>query len=82
MLKLDNVKIFPSKDWNIVYTFLKGAKIEGSNDGSSWTSLKTIDMTIHAGWNILKIDMPANIDGFRLYRFAHNDTSHCGIAEL
>ena len=28
-----------------------GAKFEGSNDGKAWTTLWTLDDTIHEGWN-------------------------------
>ena len=28
-----------------------GAKFEGSNDGSAWTTLWTLDDTVHEGWN-------------------------------
>jgi hypothetical protein len=59
--------------------FLQGANIEVSNDNSIWTTIATVDQTVHAGWNSFIIK---NTDLFRYVRLSHNNVSRCNISEF
>ncbi len=76
---VNRIRLFPSVDWANVGKKILQATVQGSNDMSTWTTLATVDQTIHSGWNVLKslVSTP-----FRYVRFYHNSTSGCNIAEL
>ena len=46
---------------------------------SAWTTVATVDQTIHSGWNVLKSETTTP---FRYIRFKHNSTSNCNLAEF
>lgn len=76
---MTRVRYFPNPSWNIAYQYIKGGKFQVSNDNSSWTTIATVDQTVHAGWNSFMIKNP-NI--YRYIRFVHDSTSKCKLAEF
>lgn len=42
---------------------------QGSNDGTTYETLFTMDDNVHSGWNYYTWDEPANYPKFRFYRF-------------
>jgi hypothetical protein len=45
----------------------------------SWTTLASIDQTVHSGWNTFKSKTSTP---FRYVRFSHNQSSKCSLAEI
>jgi len=43
---------------------------EGSNDGTTYTTLFTVDENLHTGWNYYKWEDAADYPKYRFYRFA------------
>lgn len=78
-VQLTRIRYFPNPYWSIAYQYIKGAVIQVSNDNSTWTTIATVDQTVHAGWNSFMIS-DTNI--YRYVRFQHNSMSKCNIAEL
>ncbi len=78
-VQLTRIRYFPNPSWNIAYQFIKGAQIQVSNDNTTWTTIATVDQTVHAGWNSFMI---TNTNIFRYIRFLHDSKSKCNIAEL
>jgi hypothetical protein len=76
---LTRIRYFPNPSWNIAYQFIKGAVIQVSNDNTTWTTIATVDQTVHAGWNSFMI---SDVNIYRYVRFQHNTNSKCNIAEL
>jgi hypothetical protein len=73
------IRVFPNIGWLNVGKKILHATFEGSNDKASWTTLATVDQTIHSGWNVLAT---SGSTAFRYIRFSHNSTSQCNIAEF
>jgi hypothetical protein len=59
---------------------LQGSTFEYSLDGTTWTNLKTIDSSVHSGWNFFVFEDP--IVGISKFRFTGTDSSDCAISEL
>ena len=59
--------------------FVGHLKLQGSNDHSSWSDLKTVDDNIHEGWNTLSFD-EGSLPGFRYYRYFSNKS--CKVGEI
>jgi hypothetical protein len=78
-VQLTRVRYFPNSSWAITYQFIKGAQIQVSNDNSTWTTIATVDQTVHAGWNSFMI---SNTNIFRYVRFLHDSKSKCNLAEF
>jgi hypothetical protein len=78
-VQLTRIRYFPNPYWNIAYQYIKGALIQVSNDNTTWTTIATVDQTVHAGWNSFMIS-DTNI--YRYVRFSHTNQSKCNIAEL
>ena len=74
-----SVRFYPNIIWKSVISFIKGATIRASNDGSTWDVLTTLDSTVHIGWNIWKPSTPLT-QAYRYVVFQHNTTSGCGLA--
>lgn len=79
LIDIRRIRYFPYYKWEIVSKYLKGATIEGSNNGINYTIITMIDQTSHAGWNSIKLD---NVNRFRYVRFKHNSTSGCNLSEF
>lgn len=79
VLELTRIRFFPNSRWTIASQYLVGATFQASNDNSSWTTFHTIDATVRSGWNILPFSLP---NKYRYYRFAHNVSSQCSLAEI
>ena len=77
VLQLTRVRFFPNSKWLIASNYLLGATLEGSNDNSAWTTLATVDSTVHSGWNIVPISSKSK---YRYVRFAHTSVSKCSLA--
>jgi hypothetical protein len=75
-LMVNRVRLFPNLEWANVGKMILFSKVEGSNDMSTWSTIATIDQTIHSGWNFLKSTSTAT---YRYVRFIHNSTSQCNI---
>ena len=76
-VQLTRVRYFPNPSWNIAYQFIKGATIKVSNDNITYTTIATVDQTVHAGWNSFMI---SNVNIFRYVRFSHTSQSKCNLA--
>ena len=46
---------------------------------NNWTTLVTVDQSVHRGWNVLKTIVREH---FRYIRFAHDQRSQCSLGEL
>ncbi len=78
-VQITRIRYFPNPFWNIASLFLQGATVEVSNDNSTWSTIATVDQTVHAGWNSFIIK---NSNIFRYVRFSHNNQSKCNISEF
>ena len=76
---MSKFKFISKMAWRDNSKVLQGARFEGCNDMSSWTTLVTVDQTVHRGWNVLKVK---GIQYFRYLRFVHNQISQCSLGEL
>lgn len=65
--------------WAVVALYLKGAIIEASVDGSTYTEISTVGPDVHNGWNSLH---PSTASNYRFFRIRHDATSECKIAEF
>eukprot|EP00117_Sycon_ciliatum_P030815 scpid3683/ scgid24216/ len=59
--------------------FVDFFKIEGSNDGSSYTELHVADETIHEGYNTVSFNTPA---AYRHYKFSNSEAGGCKVGEV
>lgn len=71
------VRYFPYYKWAIAAMYIKGAVIEGSTDGTAYTTIATIDQTVHSGWNSIKTTLTQN---YRYIRLKHTSTSGCKLS--
>lgn len=78
-VQITRIRYFPNPQWNIAYQYIKGANIQVSNDNTTWTTIATVDQTVHAGWNSFMI---SNTNIYRYVRFLHSSLSKCNIAEF
>lgn len=79
LANVDRIRFFPYYKWAIAANYLVDAVFEASTDGLTYTPIATVDNTVHAGWNSLKLSTTNN---YRYYRFAHNSTSECKLSSL
>lgn len=79
VVNVRRIKYFPYYRWTIAANFIKGAIFEGSNDGTSYTTLGTVDQTVHAGWNSILVSTSTN---YRYIRMKHTSTSGCKLSEF
>ena len=70
------IRYFPNPAWKSATEFISGATIKGSTDGTTYTTLTTLDSSAHSGWNIWKPATALTIY-YRYVRFAHTSTSKC-----
>lgn len=80
-VNISRVRFFPYRGWRSAGSYLLGANITASVDGTTWTNLYTIDSTVHTGWNIWRPN-PVLATAYRYVRFEHNSTSKCQLAEF
>lgn len=78
---ISSINYMGNPNWAITSNMLTGAIFEGSNDLSTWSTIFTIDNTVHMGWNYWPNPNPAAVV-YRYIRFRHNSTSQCQLAEL
>lgn len=78
---ISRIRYFPFRDWKSAGKYLIGATLKASNDGTAWTTLYTIDSTVHTGWNIWRPATPLTTT-YRYVKFEHNATSGCKLAEF
>jgi len=57
-------------------------KLQGSNDGTTYTDIFTMDENIHDGWNYHKWTDPADYPRYRYYRFYGTKAGSCVINEI
>ena len=77
---INRIRYFPYNKWTIAADYIKGAKIEASNDDSTYDSITTVDQTVHAGWNSY---MPDSLStAYRYIRIRHDSSSECKVAEF
>jgi hypothetical protein len=58
-----------------------GMKFQGSNDGTTFTDLWTIDEQVHEGWNSKDFEAKSK-PAFNIYRFQGKTTGSCRIGEV
>ena len=78
-VKVRRFKFISKMIWRDNSKVLQGARFEGSNDMNNWTTLVTVDQSVHRGWNVLKTKVK---EYFRYIRFAHDQRSQCSLGEL
>lgn len=78
---ISRIRYFPLRSWKSVGQYLSGATFKASNDNVTWTTLYTIDSTVHTGWNNWRPATPLAAS-YRYVKFEHNSTSSCQLAEL
>ena len=76
---ISRIRFYPNNYWSNAGSYLLTAQFQGSNDQSNWTTMATIDSSVHSAWNII---LPTTNTPFRYVRFLHNTTSSCQLAEL
>lgn len=76
---ISRFSFFPSLNWLNVAQFILYSVFQGSNDGKTWTTLATIDQTVHTGWNVFA---SKDTSAYRYIRYLHNSTSKCSLAEI
>jgi hypothetical protein len=64
----------PYTDGNLV--------LEGSDDGSTWTALWTVDATIHEGWNSYDFSESDPQPSYNMYRLHGSMTGSCRVGEV
>lgn len=57
-------------------------KFQGSNDGTTYTTLFTLNDNAHDGWNYYSWSTPADYPKFRFYRFYQDSSGACQINEI
>ncbi len=65
---IDRIRFFGNRAWKNVASYILGAKLTASNDNTLWTTLYTIDSTVHTGWNIWRPSTPLTAT-YRYVRF-------------
>jgi hypothetical protein len=78
-VQLTRIRYFPNYKWQIASTYIQGGTFQVSNDKTTWTTLGTIDQTVHAGWNSIMI---TDKGVYRYVRFNHSIASKCNLAEI
>lgn len=78
---ISSISYMGNPNWAITSNMLTEAVFEGSNDQFSWSTIFTIDNTVHMGWNYWLNPNPAAVV-YRYIRFRHNSTSQCQLAEI
>lgn len=58
------------------------AKLQGSNDGTTYTDLFTMDENVHEGWNYFKWEDASSYPRYRFYRFYGTKAGSCIINEI
>lgn len=77
---VSSIKYMPNPAWPIAANMLEGAKFEGSNDSSTWTTIFTIDTSkVHSGWNYW---VPSSLIQYQFVRFSHTNISGCQLSDL
>ena len=62
--------------------FMDITTFQGSNDGSTYTDLFTMDVNLHEGWNYFKWEDAADQPRYRYYRFYAQQVGGCKINEI
>lgn len=62
--------------------FAGETKLQGSNDGTRYTDLFTMDENVHEGWNYFKWSEPSQYPRYRYYRFYGTKAGSCTINEI
>lgn len=79
---IEYIKYMPNPSWAIASAMLEGAKFEGSNDSTTWTTLFTIDTKqVHSGWNYWA-KAAGSIVQYQYIRFSHTNVSSCQLADI
>lgn len=74
---INRFRFFPFMGWANTANYILDAVFEGSNDQLSWSTMATIDQTVHSGWNVI---IPSLSTPFRYFRFRHTNQSQCNVA--
>jgi hypothetical protein len=75
---LNEVKFFVN-DLNDKTPFI-GSKFQGSNDGTTFVDLWTIDDQVHEGWNIK--DWETGQPSYNIYRYQGHKAGSCRVGEV
>jgi hypothetical protein len=78
---ITRIRYFPNRSWRAANAYILGATITASNDGTTWSTLFTVDSSVHTGWNIWR-PSAALTTTYRYVRFEHNSTSKCQLGEF
>jgi hypothetical protein len=82
MADISEIRFVPNPNWAIAASKLEGGLFEGSNDGTSYTTIFTLDTSdVHSGWNGWK-KTAGNTYQYQYVRFKHTSLSGCQLAEL
>jgi hypothetical protein len=78
---LSQVKYF-MKDISAKSLFVNTTSFQGSNDGTTYTTLFQMDDNLHEGWNYHQWPKAADQPKYRYYRFYAEATGACAINEI
>ena len=78
---LDEAKIFINKLTNKTPLIGGNLIFQGSNDGTTFTDLWTIDASVHEGWNSIDFDSGSQ-PAYNIYRFQGKVSGSCRIGEI
>jgi hypothetical protein len=67
---LDKVKVFFDNQFDKATYFINKMKIQGSNDGSTWTDIETADDNIRTGWNYFEWAEESDRPSYRYVRIS------------
>ena len=76
-VKVRRFKFWSKHIWRNNSLTLQGAKFQGSDDMTNWTTIATVDQTVNRGRNVLKTTVRQH---FRYIRFVHNQNSQCSLS--
>ena len=76
---LDEVKFFINQLTDKT-PFNGNLKFQGSDDGTTFTDLFTVDLSVHEGWNTY--DFETNKPSYNIYRFQGAQSGSCRIGEV
>ena len=76
---LDEVKFFINQLTDKT-PFNGNLKFQGSDDGTTFTDLFTVDLSVHEGWNTY--DFETNKPSYNIYRFQGAESGSCRVGEV
>ena len=61
--------------------FVNNLKLQGSDDGTTFTDLYTVGPEIHEGWNMIDFE-DGSLPSYHIYRFQGTSSGSCRVGEV